>query len=100
MNNLNEFTTTVKQYVGRHEAEPEKNLIIDCRDHAIIGKMILHNPYTEDERGECIASLIAALTELVSPDVAMSWKDVACHLAARSGEAIGELYEMDEEGDW
>ena len=100
MNNLNKFTATVKQYVGRHEAEPEKNLVIDCRDHAIIGKMILNNPFTEDERDDCIASLIAALAELVSPDVAMPWNDVACHLAARIGEAVGEIYVMDEEADW
>lgn len=100
MNNLNEFSATIKGYVGRYEAEPEKNLVIDCRDHAIVGKMILNNPFAEDERDDCIASLIAALAELVSHDVAMPWQDVACHLATRIGEAVGEIYAMDEEADW
>ena len=100
MNNLNEFTAAVKKYVGRHEAELEKNLVIDCRDRAVIGKMILHNPYTENERDVCISTLIAVMAELVSPDLALPWLEVAIHLAQRMGEAVGELYEMDEEADW
>lgn len=93
MNNLNDFNKTLKGYVNQKKNET-KQIVIDCRPNAIVGKMIVNPPSNQDERDEYVAAMISCIAEIMSSETGYDVEDVAIFLANRFGEAAGELYAM------